>query len=75
LKFIKALLLLVGHAIFTWIPSHLVSHGNTVVDQEAKRESQEILNLLSSEEAMNLKARIIALASALKIELADGSRR
>ena len=36
MKFIKALLLLVGHAIFTWIPSHLVSHGNTVVDQEAK---------------------------------------
>jgi len=31
--------------------------------------------LLSSEEATNFKARRIALASALKIELADGSRR
>jgi hypothetical protein len=33
------------------------------------------MNLLSSEEATNFKARRIALASALKIELADGSRR
>ena len=32
------------------------------------------MNLLLSEEAMNFKARCIALASALKIELADGSR-
>jgi hypothetical protein len=33
------------------------------------------MKLLSSKEATNFKARIIALASALKIELADGSRR
>jgi hypothetical protein len=33
------------------------------------------MNLLSLEEATNFKARRIALASALKIELADGSRR
>jgi len=32
------------------------------------------MNLLLSEEAMNFKARNIALASALKIELADGNR-
>jgi hypothetical protein len=32
------------------------------------------MNLLLSEEATNFKARSIALASALKIELADGSR-
>jgi hypothetical protein len=31
-------------------------------------------NLLLSEEATNFKARSIALASALKIELADGNR-
>jgi hypothetical protein len=34
-------------------------------------ESEQIMNLLSSEEAPNFKAR----ACALKIELADGNRR
>jgi hypothetical protein len=33
------------------------------------------MNLLLSEEATNFKARSIALASTLKIELADGNRR
>jgi hypothetical protein len=33
------------------------------------------MNLLSSEEATNVKARRIALASAIKIELADGNQR
>jgi hypothetical protein len=33
------------------------------------------MNLLSSEEATNFKERSIALASAPKIELADGNRR
>jgi hypothetical protein len=32
------------------------------------------MNLLLSDEATNIKARSIALASALKIELADGNR-
>jgi hypothetical protein len=32
------------------------------------------MNLLFSEEATNFKARCIALASALKIELVDGIR-
>jgi hypothetical protein len=32
------------------------------------------MNLVLSEEATNFKARIIALSSALKIELADGNR-
>jgi len=32
------------------------------------------MNSLLREEAMNFKARSIALASALKIELADGNR-
>jgi hypothetical protein len=32
------------------------------------------MNLLFSEEATNFKIRSIALASALKIELADGNR-
>jgi hypothetical protein len=35
---------------------------------------QQVMNLLFSEEATNFKARSIALASALKIELADGIR-
>jgi hypothetical protein len=34
-----------------------------------------MMNLLSSEEATNFKARSNTLASALKIELADGNRR
>ena len=38
-----------------------------------ERESEQIMNLLSSAEATNFKARKFALASALKIELADGS--
>jgi hypothetical protein len=39
-----------------------------------ERESEQIMNSLFSEEATNFKARRIALASALKIELADGIR-
>jgi hypothetical protein len=40
-----------------------------------ERESEQIINLLSSEEATTFKARRIALYSALKVELADGNRR
>ena len=40
-----------------------------------ERESEQIINLLSSEEATTFKARGIALYSALKVELADGDRR
>jgi hypothetical protein len=39
-----------------------------------KRESEQIMNFLLSEEATNFKARSIALASALKTELTDGNR-
>jgi len=39
-----------------------------------ERESEQIMNLLLSEEATNFKARSIALVSAPKIELADGNR-
>jgi hypothetical protein len=39
-----------------------------------ERESEHIMNLLLSEEATNFKAKRIALASALKIELADGNQ-
>jgi ribonuclease HI len=81
----KSLVAIGKHVIFTWIPSHIGIHGNTVVDREAKnalddpanrqeRESEQIMNLLFTEEATNFKARSIALASALKIELADGIR-
>jgi ribonuclease HI len=79
----KSLVAIGKHVIFTWIPSHIGIHGNTVVDREAKnvlddlvsncskeRESEQ-MNLLFSEEATNFKARSIALASALKIELAN----
>ena len=39
LKFVeiyKSLVAIGKHVIFTWIPSHIGIHGNTVVDQEAK---------------------------------------
>jgi hypothetical protein len=45
----------------------------TTLNRE-ERDSEQIMNLLLSEEATNFKARSIALASALKIELADGNR-
>lgn len=38
----------------------------------SERESENIINFLSSEETMNIKAKCIALSSAMKIELADG---
>lgn len=40
-----------------------------------ERESEQIINLLSSEEVTNFKLRRIALVSALKIGLADSNRR
>jgi hypothetical protein len=39
-----------------------------------ERESEKMMNL-HPEDAMNFKARSIALASALKIELADSNRQ
>ena len=32
----KSLVAVGKHVVFTWIPSHIGIHGNTVVDQEAK---------------------------------------
>jgi ribonuclease HI len=32
----KSLVAIGKHVIFTWIPSHIGIHGNTVVDQKAK---------------------------------------
>jgi ribonuclease HI len=32
----KSLVAIDKHVIFTWIPSHIGIHGNTVVDHEAK---------------------------------------
>ena len=32
----KSLVAIGKHVIFTWIPSHIGIHGNTVVDREAK---------------------------------------
>jgi hypothetical protein len=52
-----------------WLP------GQHLIANMQGRVSEEIMNLLSSEEATNFKARRIALASATKIELADGNRR
>ena len=52
-----------------WLP------GQHLIANMQGRVSEEIMNLLSSEEATNFKARRIALASAIKIELADGNRR
>ena len=47
--------------------------GSATFNREEK-ESEQIMISLSSEEAMNFKARSIALVSALTIELADGNR-
>ena len=44
------------------------------ITNRQKREFDQIMNLLLSEEAMNFKARRITLASTLKIELADRNR-
>ena len=44
------------------------------IANKQEREYEHIMNLLLSEEATNFKARSIALASALKIELTDGNR-
>ena len=52
-----------------WLP------GQHLIANMRGRVSEEIMNLLSSEEATNFKARRIALASAIKIELEDGNRR
>ena len=32
----KSLVAIGKHVIFTWIPMHIGTHGNTVVDKEAK---------------------------------------
>ena len=40
-----------------------------------ERETEQIMNLIWSEEATNFKGRRIAFASALKIELADASQK
>ena len=32
----KSLVAIGKHVIFTWIPSHIGIHGNTVIDREAK---------------------------------------
>ena len=49
--------------------------GQLLIANMQGRVFEEIMHLLSSEEATNFKARRIALASAIKIELADGNRR
>jgi hypothetical protein len=43
--------------------------------QNTKKNGNKPFTNLSSEEATNFKATSIALASELKIELADGNRR
>jgi hypothetical protein len=47
---------------------------NSQLPTVKKENRKQIMNLLFLEEATNIKARSIALASALKIELADGIR-
>ena len=44
------------------------------IAKRQERESEQIKNLLLSEEATNFRASRMALASAEKMELADGSR-
>jgi len=50
-----------------WFPGQRLSFAN-----RQERESEHIMNFLSSKEITNFKAKCIALSSALKIELADG---
>jgi len=52
-----------------WLP------GQLLIANKQGRVPEEIMNLLSSEEATNFKARSIALASAIKIDLAHGNRK
>jgi hypothetical protein len=52
-----------------WLP------GQLLIANMQGRVFEDIMNSLSSEEAANFKARPITLASAIKIELADGNRR
>jgi hypothetical protein len=49
--------------------------GQLLIANMQGRVFEEIMNLLSSEEATNFKARRIALASAIKIELAYDIRK
>jgi hypothetical protein len=63
------MILILGYPMCNWLP------GELLIDNMQGRVFEEIMNLLSSEEATNVKARRIALASAIKIELADGNQR
>ena len=63
------MILILGYPMCNWLP------GQLLIDNMQGRVFEDIMNLLSSEEATNFKARRIALASAIKIELADGNRR
>ena len=62
-------ILILSYPMCPWLP------GQHLISNMQGRVSEEIMNLLSSEETTNFKARRIALASAIKIELADGNRR
>ena len=61
--------LILGYPMCPWLP------GQLLIANMQGRVFEDIMNLLSSEEAANFKARRITLASAIKIELADGNRR
>ena len=63
------MILILGYPMCNWLP------GKLLIANMQGRVFEEIMNLLSSEEATNVKARRIALASAIKIEQADGNRR
>ena len=43
----KSLVAIGKHVIFTWIPSHIGIHGNTVVDQEAKETFDYPISIFS----------------------------
>jgi hypothetical protein len=58
-----------------FIVKYILKRWQDSWDQQIHNKLHEMhMNLLFSEEATNFKARSIALASALKIELADGIR-
>jgi hypothetical protein len=56
------------------LAQHKKSETNPLLIQQHFAEIRSVTFVLFSEEATNFKVRSIALASALKIELADGIR-
>ena len=60
---------------FNYVVNERVVSLQLSIAHRQDRESEQIINLLSSEEVTHFKLRRIALVSTMKIGLADGNRR